>query len=100
MYSTDASNFRQVPLGVVLPRTIEAAVETVAICHEHGLPIVSRGGGTSLAGQGTNAAVVIDFSRHCHRLLSVDAGSRTCVVEPGIVLDDLNHQLAPFGLRF
>ncbi|HEX2894010.1 MAG TPA: FAD-linked oxidase C-terminal domain-containing protein [Marmoricola sp.] len=100
MYSTDASNFRQVPLGVVLPRTIEAAIETVAVCHELGLPIVSRGGGTSLAGQGTNAAVVIDFSRHCNRLVSVDVENRTCVVEPGIVLDDLNHQLAHTGLRF
>jgi FAD/FMN-containing dehydrogenase/Fe-S oxidoreductase len=100
VYSTDASNFRQVPLGVVLPRTIDAAVEAVSVCHEHRLPIVSRGGGTSLAGQGTNAAVVIDFSRHCHRLISVDPARRTCVVEPGIVLDDLNDQLAPFGLRF
>ncbi|HEU4566459.1 MAG TPA: FAD-binding and (Fe-S)-binding domain-containing protein, partial [Marmoricola sp.] len=99
-YSTDASNFRQVPLGVVVPRTIEAAVETVAICHEAGLPIVSRGGGTSLAGQGTNAAVVLDFSKYCHRLLSVDPDARTCVVEPGIVLDDLNRQLEPTGLRF
>ncbi len=99
-YSTDASNFRQVPLGVVLPHTVEAAVEAVAVCHELGLPVVSRGGGTSLAGQCTNAAVVIDFSRYCHRLLSVDAESRRCVVEPGIVLDDLNRQLAPTGLRF
>jgi FAD/FMN-containing dehydrogenase/Fe-S oxidoreductase len=100
MYSTDASNFRQVPIGVVLPHTIRDAVEAVAVCHEHGLPVVSRGGGTSLAGQGTNAAVVIDFSRHCNRLLSVDVDRRTCVVEPGIVLDDLNRQLAPTGLRY
>jgi FAD/FMN-containing dehydrogenase/Fe-S oxidoreductase len=99
-YSTDASNFRQVPLGVVVPRSVEAAVEAVAVCHEEGLPIVSRGGGTSLAGQGTNAAVVLDFSKHCHRLVSVDAERRTCVVEPGIVLDDLNRQLEPTGLRF
>ncbi|MBB3041835.1 FAD-binding and (Fe-S)-binding domain-containing protein [Nocardioides soli] len=99
-YSTDASNFRQVPLGVVIPRTIDAAVDTVAVCHELGLPIVPRGGGTSLAGQCTNEAVVIDFTKHCHRLLSVDADRRRCVVEPGIVLDDLNRQLAPTGLRF
>jgi FAD/FMN-containing dehydrogenase/Fe-S oxidoreductase len=100
VYSTDASNFRQVPLGVVVPRTVEAAVEAVSVCHEAGLPIVSRGGGTSLAGQGTNAAVVLDFSKYCHRLLSVDVDARTCVVEPGIVLDDLNRQLEPTGLRF
>lgn len=99
-YSTDASNFRQVPYGVVLPRSTDAAVEAVAVCHELGLPLVSRGGGTSLAGQCTNEAVVIDFSRHCHRLVSVDAEARRCVVEPGIVLDALNRQLAPTGLRF
>jgi len=99
-YSTDASNFRQVPLGVVVPHTVEAAVEAVAVCHELGLPVVSRGGGTSLAGQGTNAAVMLDFAKYCHRLLSVDIEARTCVVEPGIVLDDLNRQLAPTGLRF
>ena len=99
-YSTDASNFRQVPYGVVVPRTTDAAVEAVAVCHELGLPIVSRGGGTSLAGQCTNEAVVLDFSKYCHRLLSIDAENRRCVVEPGIVLDDLNRQLAPTGLRF
>jgi FAD/FMN-containing dehydrogenase/Fe-S oxidoreductase len=99
-YSTDASNFRQVPIGVVLPRTVEAAVEAVAVCHEHDLPIVSRGGGTSLAGQCTNEAVVLDFSKYCHRVVSVDPDNRRCVVEPGIVLDVLNNHLAPTGLRF
>jgi FAD/FMN-containing dehydrogenase/Fe-S oxidoreductase len=99
-YSTDSSNFRQVPLGVVVPRTIEAAVEAVAVCHEYDLPIVSRGGGTSLAGQCTNEAVVLDFSKYCHRVVSVDQENRRCVVEPGIVLDVLNRELAPTGLRF
>ncbi len=99
-YSTDASNFRQVPIGVVVPRSIEAAVEAVAVCREHDLPIVNRGGGTSLAGQCTNEAVVLDFTKYCHRLVSVDEESRRCVVEPGIVLDVLNDQLAPTGLRF
>jgi FAD/FMN-containing dehydrogenase/Fe-S oxidoreductase len=99
-YSTDASNFRQVPIGVVVPRSIEAAVEAVAVCREHDLPIVNRGGGTSLAGQCTNEAVVLDFTKYCHRLVSVDEENRTCVVEPGIVLDVLNDQLSPTGLRF
>ncbi len=99
-YSTDASNFRQVPLGVVVPRTVEAAVEAVAVCREHDLPLVNRGGGTSLAGQCTNEAVVLDFSKYCHRLVSVDAERHRCTVEPGIVLDVLNRQLAPTGLRF
>ncbi|HEX4787937.1 MAG TPA: FAD-binding and (Fe-S)-binding domain-containing protein [Actinospica sp.] len=99
-YSTDASNFRQVPIGVVLPRTVDAAVEAVAVCRAHGVPVLSRGGGTSLAGQCTNTAVVIDWSKHCTRVLRVDIEARTCVVEPGIVLDALNRQLADTGLRF
>ena len=99
-YSTDASNFRQVPYGVVQPHTPEDAIAAVAACREHGVPVVSRGGGTSLAGQGTNRALVLDFSRHCNRLVSVDAEARRCVVEPGIVLDDLNRQLRDTGLRF
>jgi FAD/FMN-containing dehydrogenase/Fe-S oxidoreductase len=99
-YSVDASNFRQVPIGVVVPHTIEAAVEAVAVCREHDLPIVNRGGGTSLAGQCTNEAVVIDFSKYCHRLVSTNVEERRCVVEPGIVLDVLNRQLAETGLRF
>src|SRR3954451_1262243 len=99
-YSTDGSNFRQVPIGVVIPRTPDAAVEAVAVAREHGAPVVSRGGGTSLAGQCTNTAVVIDWSKYCHRLESVDARARTCVVQPGIVLDELNRQLADTGMRF
>ncbi len=99
-YSTDASNFRQVPYGVVVPHSVEAAAEAVTVCREHGVPLVSRGGGTSLAGQCTNQAVVLDFSKYCNRLVSVDTERRTCVVEPGIVLDELNGQLAPTGLRF
>jgi FAD/FMN-containing dehydrogenase/Fe-S oxidoreductase len=99
-YSTDASNFRQVPIGVVVPRTPEAAAEAVAVCRTHGVPVLSRGGGTSLAGQCTNTAVVLDWTKYCHRVLSVDPQERTCTVEPGIVLDQLNASLAPVGLRF
>ncbi|WP_331272043.1 FAD-binding and (Fe-S)-binding domain-containing protein [Motilibacter aurantiacus] len=99
-YSTDASNYRQVPLGVVVPRSVEAAVEAVAVCRELGAPVLSRGGGTSLAGQACNVAVVLDWSKHCNRMLSVDVSARTCVVEPGIVLDELNRRLAPYGLQF
>ncbi|HEX3923802.1 MAG TPA: FAD-linked oxidase C-terminal domain-containing protein [Streptosporangiaceae bacterium] len=99
-YSTDASNYRQVPIGVVVPRTVDAGAEAVAVCHQHGAPVVSRGGGTSLAGQTCNAAVVIDWSKYCRGVISVDADAGTCVVEPGIVLDELNDQLAPHGLMF
>ena len=70
------------------------------MCREHGAPVVSRGGGTSLAGQTCNVAVVIDWSKYCHGLVSVDPEARTCVVEPGIVLDELNTQLAPHQLMF
>ncbi len=99
-YSTDASNFRQIPIGVVIPRTVDAAAEAVAVCREHGAPILSRGGGTSLAGQCTNTAVMLDWAKYCNRLISVDPEQRTCIVEPGIVLDVLNEQLAPYGLSY
>lgn len=99
-YSTDASNYRQVPIGVVVPRSVEAGAEAIAVCHELRAPVTSRGGGTSLAGQTCNAAVILDWSKYCHRLLSVDASSRTCMVEPGIVLDRLNDQLGPHRLMF
>lgn len=99
-YATDASNFRQVPIGVVVPRTPEAAVDAVAVARQCGAPVLSRGGGTSLAGQCTNTAVVLDFSKYCYQLESVDADARRAVVQPGIVLDELNRQLGPTGLRY
>jgi FAD/FMN-containing dehydrogenase/Fe-S oxidoreductase len=99
-YSTDASNFRQVPIGVVVPRTVDAAADAVAVCREHGAPVLSRGGGTSLAGQCTNAAVMIDWAKYCNRLISVEPDKRLCAVEPGIVLDVLNEQLKPYGLSY
>lgn len=99
-YVTDGSNYRQVPLGVVVPRSVEAGAEAVSVCARFGAPVLSRGGGTSLGGQCTNTAVVIDWTKHCHRVLSVDADERTCVVEPGLVLDELNRQLARHRLKF
>ncbi|WP_030935450.1 FAD-binding and (Fe-S)-binding domain-containing protein [Streptomyces sp. NRRL B-24720] len=99
-YSTDGSNYRQVPIGVVVPRDVEAGAEAVAGCAAFGAPVLSRGGGTSLAGQCTNAAVVIDWTKYCNRLVSVDVERRTCVVEPGIVLDELNRQLSVHKLKF
>ncbi|MET8438907.1 FAD-linked oxidase C-terminal domain-containing protein [Streptomyces sp900116325] len=99
-YSTDGSNYRQVPIGVVVPRDVDAGAETVAVCARFGVPVLSRGGGTSLAGQCTNAAVVIDWTKYCNRLVSVDVERRTCVVEPGMVLDELNRQLSAHQLKF
>lgn len=96
-YSTDASNYRQVPLGVVVPRTPEAAAQAVGVCRRHDLPVLSRGGGTSLAGQCCNAAVVIDWSKYCTRVESVNAETGVAVVEPGIKLDVLNDRLRSSG---
>ncbi|MEV5149533.1 FAD-linked oxidase C-terminal domain-containing protein [Streptomyces sp. NPDC052727] len=99
-YATDGSNYRQVPLGVVVPRTVEAGARAVSVCARFDAPVLSRGGGTSLAGQSTNTAVVIDWSKYCTGVLSVDPERRTCVVEPGIVLDELNRHLARHKLQF
>lgn len=97
-YATDASNYRQVPLGVVLPRTPEDAEAAVAVCRAHDAPVLSRGGGTSLAGQCCNSGVVLDWSKFCDRVVSVDRDARTAIVEPGIALDELNDRLADTGL--
>ncbi len=84
----------------MIPRTIDAGVAAVEICRRHNAPLLSRGGGTSLAGECTNAAVVIDWSKYCRRLVSFDAERSTCIVEPGIVLDHLNDQLREHELEF
>ncbi|MFF7652132.1 FAD-binding and (Fe-S)-binding domain-containing protein [Streptomyces sp. NPDC007983] len=99
-YATDGSNYRQVPIGVVVPRSVEDGARAVGVCARFGAPVLSRGGGTSLAGQTTNTAVVIDWSKYCDALISVDPDARTCVVEPGLVLDELNRQLADHHLQF
>ena len=96
-YSTDASNYRQIPIGAVLPASPEAAATAVDVCREFGAPVLSRGGGTSLAGQCCNTAVVLDWTKYCNRLISVDADAGTAVVEPGIALDDVNDQLESTG---
>ncbi len=100
LYATDGSNYRQVPLGVVLPRNAEDVVATMRVCHERGLPVLSRGGGTSLAGQTCNAAVVIDYSKHMNRILDIDPERRLARVEPGCVLDDLREQAGWHGLTY
>jgi FAD/FMN-containing dehydrogenase/Fe-S oxidoreductase len=100
LYATDASLYQVEPLGVVIPASINDAVLAVEFCAKRGLAILPRGGGTSLAGQCTNRAVVIDFSPNCRGLLEVDGAGRTCRVEPGITVDDLNDQIAGTGLFF
>lgn len=100
LYATDASNYRQVPIGVVIPKTVEDVERAVAICREYGAPITNRGGGTSLAGQCCNVAVIIDFSKYLNRILELNVEERYAWVEPGCVLDDLRHAAEKHHLTF
>src|SRR5205085_66376 len=93
LYATDASNYRQVPIGVVVPRTAEDVVEAVAIARAHGAPLTMRGGGTSLAGQCCNVALILDCSKYLDRVLEMDPARRFARVQPGCVLDDLRARI-------
>jgi FAD/FMN-containing dehydrogenase/Fe-S oxidoreductase len=99
-YATDASFYQIMPAGVVVPRTMDEALRALAIARDQGRIVTPRGGGTSQCGQTVNDGVVIDFSKYLNRMISLDVENRTCVVEPGIVLDDLNRQLKKYGLWF
>ncbi|HEY2212269.1 MAG TPA: FAD-linked oxidase C-terminal domain-containing protein [Bradyrhizobium sp.] len=99
-YATDASFYQMLPLGVVVPRTMDEALRALSIARDEGRTVTPRGGGTSQCGQTVNDGVVIDLSKHLNRIVSLDVEKRTCVVEPGIVLDDLNRQLKKHGLWF
>ncbi|WP_406093968.1 FAD-binding and (Fe-S)-binding domain-containing protein [Streptomyces sp. NBC_01013] len=96
----DASNYRRVPLGVVAPRDADDIAAVLSVCRAHAVPVVPRGGGTSIAGQATGTGVVLDLTRHLRTIVDLDAGSRTAVVQPGVVLDDLRAAAAPHGLTF
>jgi FAD/FMN-containing dehydrogenase/Fe-S oxidoreductase len=100
LYATDSSNYRQIPIGVVVPKTIEDVVQTVALCREFDAPILSRGGGTSLAGQCCNVAVVLDFSKYLHNLIELNVAGKFARIEPGIVLDDLRAAAEEHHLTF
>lgn len=99
-YATDASFYQIVPSGVVVPKTMDEALLALAIARDEGRKVTPRGGGTSQCGQTVNDGLVVDLSKHLNRILSLDVEGRTCVVEPGIVLDDLNRQLRKHGLWF
>jgi FAD/FMN-containing dehydrogenase/Fe-S oxidoreductase len=99
-YATDASHYQIEPVGVVVPRTDNDVRAALAIAREEGVPVLPRGGGTSQSGQTVGRALVIDYSRHLKRLVEINEISGTCVVEPGIVLDDLNRKLRQSGLWF
>lgn len=100
LYATDASNYRHVPIGVVLPRDEADAIETVAIAREFGAPVLPRGGGTGLAGQTCNTAIVVDFSKYVRGLVELDPGARRARVQPGIVLDQLRSAAERHHLTF
>ncbi|MGH8724482.1 MAG: FAD-binding and (Fe-S)-binding domain-containing protein [Burkholderiales bacterium] len=99
-YAADASNYRQVPIGVVLPRNTEDIVAAARVCASHGVPLLARGGATSLNGQAVNAAVVIDCSKYLDRVLSIDPQARLARVEPGVVCDALRDAAEAHGLTF
>jgi FAD/FMN-containing dehydrogenase/Fe-S oxidoreductase len=100
LYTTDASNYRHTPLGVVLPRTAADVVDAIASCRDAGLPVIARGGGTSVAGNACGPAVVLDTSRYFTGVRELDPAARTARVAPGTVLDVLQAAAAPHGLRF
>ena len=100
LYATDASNYRQVPIGLVLPLDEADVVATVAACREMGAPVLSRGGGTSLAGQCCNVAVIMDFSKYMHAILELDPAQKFARVQPGIVLDRLRDAAEEHDLTF
>ena len=99
-YSTDASIYQIMPEAVVLPKTIEDIQKTIQFSQENSIPILPRGGGTSQNGQTVNQAIVLDNSRYLNKIVEINEKNLTCVVEPGVVLDELNRQLKPFGLWF
>src|SRR3954447_25158926 len=99
-YATDASFYQIMPAGVVIPRTMDEALRALAVARDDGRTVTPRGGGTSQCGQTVNDGIVIDFSKHLKGMLSLDVANRSCVVEPGIVLEDLNRQLKRHGLWF
>lgn len=99
-YATDASSYQVMPQAVVVPATMDAAAEAILACREEGFSVTARGGGTSQGGQTVNSGVIIDVSKNLNRILHLDVENRRAIVEPGVVLDDLNRHLQPYGLWF
>src|SRR5262245_17422979 len=100
LYSTDASVYQIIPLGVVIPGTVEDVATAVRVCARFGVPITARGGGTSQAGQSIGPGVILDSSKYLNRVLETNVAERWVRVEPGCVLDDLNQHVRPHGLQF
>ena len=100
LYATDASNYRMPPIGIVIPWDKQDVIGTVAACREFGVPILARGGGTSLAGQCCNVAIVLDFSKYMNRIIEINREEKWARVQPGVVLDELRKAAAKLGLNF
>src|SRR3984957_20545834 len=100
LYATDGSNYRHIPIGVIIPRDEADVIATVATCRAFNAPILSRGAGTSLAGQGCNTAVILDFSKYMNGMDAIDTKTRTVHVQPGIVLDRVRDAAEKFALTF
>jgi FAD/FMN-containing dehydrogenase/Fe-S oxidoreductase len=100
IYAADASNYRQVPIGVVIPKTEQDVIATVATCRRFEAPVLSRGGGTSLAGQCCNAAVIIDWSKYLNRIVELNVADRFARVQPGTICDDVVHAARPYNLTY
>src|SRR5271166_296190 len=100
LYATDGSNYRQVPIGVVLPRDADDVLAAISLCREFGAPLLCRGGGTSLAGQCCNVAVILDFSKYMASILEIDPARRMARVQPGVVLDSLRAAAEKHHLTF
>ena len=99
-YSTDASNYRVVPTVVVFPRSVEDVAAALSVTRSTGVALTARGAGTSIAGNAVGAGIVLDFSRHLNRIISLDPETSTATVQPGVILADLQRAAAPHGLRF
>ena len=100
LYSTDASLYQILPLGVVLPRSAEDVEAVMKVAAQERVPVLPRGGGTALAGQTVGSAIIIDFSKYMNRVLEIDPDRRRVRVQPGLRLDRLNRATAPYGLEF
>src|SRR5580704_14081302 len=99
-YATDASHYQMMPVGVVAPRSIKEAEHALLLAREEGVSVLPRGAGTSQAGQAVNTSLVIDCSKYLDHIVELDVAGRRCIVEPGVVLDELNRRLKPHGLWF
>jgi FAD/FMN-containing dehydrogenase/Fe-S oxidoreductase len=100
VYAADASNYRQVPLAVVIPTSIDELIKGIEVCRRHNAPVLMRGAGTSMSGQTVNTAVVFDVSAHCSSILDLDPASRTALLEPGVICDQLRDAAEQHGLTF